>query len=465
MVLTGLLTASAQVTTDTIKDSNMGMLQDKQELKELVDVFSILADKKDAEAQTLLFTEDATVASYRNGKHISTYTGRKEIGNAFGNFLALFETVYHINGQQVVNIDGDSATGVAYCLVVLIENRDGKRIMNTQGVRYDDEYVRQDGRWLINKRTSHFEWSDKKEVVQEQESGQVENDNADVPMIKLKNGAEMPQFGLGLFMIPDGDMAYSSVLTALQNGYRHFDSAHAYRNERSVGKAVRDSRVPREEIWVTSKLWPNEYGEGKTLAAIDRMLDRFGFDYLDMVYLHQPVGDYVGAWKELEQAIEQGKVRAIGISNFDYNDELFDSFISTMRIKPDAMQIECHPYAQRTHWQEKLKGHGIALECWFPLGGRSSNGEILRDETINRIAQAHGKTAAQVIIRWHIQEGFSVIPGTDNPDYIKENISVFDFSLTDDEMQAIRALNKEYRYFNMTFDQIQKQFGGYEITD
>ncbi len=159
-----LLAVSAQTTGTARQDGSMNELQDKQELKELVDVFSILADRKEVAAQTLLFTEDATVASYRNGKHISTYTGRKDIGEAFGNFLALFETVYHINGQQVINIDGNRAMGTAYCLVVLIENRGGKRSMNTQGVRYDDEYVRQDGKWLIAKRTSHFEWNDKKEL-------------------------------------------------------------------------------------------------------------------------------------------------------------------------------------------------------------------------------------------------------------------------------------------------------------
>lgn len=280
----------------------------------------------------------------------------------------------------------------------------------------------------------------------------VKTTAANVPLLRLNNGIEMPQFGLGTFMIPDGDVAKNAVLTALKNGYRHIDTAHAYGNERSVGQAVRESGIPREEIWVTSKLWPNEYGEGKTLPAIDKMLRRFGFDYVDLLYLHQPVGDYVGAWKELEKAVEQGKVRAIGISNFDYNDELFNA-MAGMKVKPAAMQIECHPYAQRTYWQKRLKEDGIVLECWYPLGGRQSRGELLEDPVINRIARAHGKTAAQVIIRWHIQEGFSVIPGTDNPDYIKENISVFDFSLTDEEMQAVRSLNKEKRYFNMPYEQ------------
>ena len=263
-----------------------------------------------------------------------------------------------------------------------------------------------------------------------------------IPVIELNNGVKMPQFGIGTYMLAEGDEAYNSVLTALKNGYRHIDTAHAYRNERSVGKAIKDSGIAREEIWVTSKLWPNEYGEGKTLKAIDRMLGRLGLEYVDLVYFHQPVGDYLGGWKEMEKALESGKVRAIGISNFDVSDEIFDSLIKVAKIKPQAMQIECHPYAQRTYWQKKLKEHNICLESWFPLGGRESKGEILKDSVLNEIGKAHGKTAAQVIIRWHIQEGFSVIPGTSNPDYIKENIDVFDFALTDDEMRIMSELNQ-----------------------
>lgn len=286
-----------------------------------------------------------------------------------------------------------------------------------------------------------------------------------VPTVKLNNGVTMPQFGLGTFQFSEGDVSMNAVLTAIKTGYRHIDSAHAYGNERSIGQAVRESGVPREEIWITSKLWPNEYGEGKTLVAIDKMLRRFGFDYIDLIYLHQPVGDYTGAWKELEEAVRQGKVRAIGISNFDYNDEMFSAIVDSMQIKPATMQIECHPYAQRKYWQQKLKQHNIVLESWFPLGGRDSGGEILRDPVINRIASAHGKTAAQVIIRWHIQEGFSVIPGTDNPAYIKENINVFDFQLSDEDMAAIRGLDSEKRFYNRTYEQITDAFSRYELDD
>ena len=283
--------------------------------------------------------------------------------------------------------------------------------------------------------------------------------------LTLNNGVKMPQFGLGVYSIPAGEVTYNSVKTALECGYRHIDTAHAYQNESSVGKAIKDSGISRDSIWVTSKLWPNEYGEGKTLKAIDRMLGRLGLEYVDLVYFHQSIGDYVGGWKEMEKALEMGKVRAIGISNFDVNDSIFNSLVETARIKPQIMQIECHPYAQRKHWQEMVKKHGMKIESWFPLGGRDSKGEILHNPIINEIAKAHGKTAAQVIIRWHIQEGFSVIPGSSNPAHIQENIDVFDFVLADEEMQQIRSLDKEARYFTMPYEQQKKWFMQWNPTD
>lgn len=281
---------------------------------------------------------------------------------------------------------------------------------------------------------------------------------------KLNNGLVMPQPGLGTYQLPEGEVAENAVLEALKQGYRHIDTAHAYRNERSVGRAIRKSGIQRQEIWVTSKLWPNEYGEGKTLPQIDKMLKRLDLDYIDLVYLHQPVGDYIGAIKELAKAVELGKIRAFGISNFDFNDEMYDE-VTAIGIKPAAMQIECHPYAQRKHWQEKLKKDNILLECWFPLGGRDSNGEILRDPIINKIAVAHNKTPAQVILRWHYQEGFSLIPGSQNPQHIAENIAISDFVLSDNEMNQIRSLDKEHRYFTMTYDEIHDRFLNFVIDD
>lgn len=279
---------------------------------------------------------------------------------------------------------------------------------------------------------------------------------ANVPVVKLNNGVLMPRFGLGTFLQDSDEVCKQSCLTALRAGYRHIDTAHAYDDERGVGQAVKESGVPRSEVWITSKLWPTEYGEGKTAEAIDKMLKRLDTDYIDLLYVHQPVGDFVGAWRDMERAVEAGKVRALGISNFDANDSVFNYIMKEARIKPAVLQMECHPYAQRVAMREKAKANGIQVECWFPLGGAMSQGALLKDPTIMKIAESHDKSAAQVILRWHIQEEFSVIPGATNPDYIKENIQIFDFKLTDEEMQSMRSLNKEQRFFNATYEQVQR---------
>lgn len=296
-------------------------------------------------------------------------------------------------------------------------------------------------------------------------TGAAEREQGGIPYVQLNNGAWMPRFGIGTFNVPGDSVASDAVAYAIQCGYRHIDTAHAYRVERGVGKAVNESGIPRDEIWITSKLWPSEYGEGKTLEAIDRMLERLQTDHIDLLYLHQPMGDFRGAWRDMEKAVEQDKVRSLGISNFDAADSLFNAIIDFARIKPAVMQIECHPYAQRLEWQEKLKKHNIQLECWFPLGGEMSGGALLRDSTILSIAKAHGKTAAQVIIRWHLQEGFSVIPGATRHDYIKENISVFDFQLSDEEMALMRSLNKEKRFFNMDYKQAEQFVLNWKMDD
>ena len=261
---------------------------------------------------------------------------------------------------------------------------------------------------------------------------QEKTTTAGVPMVKLNNGAEMPRFGIGTFLQPSDEVCEQSC----------------------------ESGIPREEIWITSKLWPTEYGEGKTLKAIDEMLKRMQLDYIDLLYVHQPVGDFVGAWKDMEKAVKMGKVRALGISNFDANDEVWNTIMKAATIKPQVLQIECHPYAQRLEMRKKAAKEGIQMECWFPLGGAMSGGALFKDPVIKKIAEAHGKTPAQVILRWHIQEGFSVIPGASNPDYIKENIQIFDFALTDKEMQQMRSLNKEKRFFNATLEDVEKMVWG-----
>lgn len=293
---------------------------------------------------------------------------------------------------------------------------------------------------------------------------------AGVPMITLNNGVQMPQLGLGTqIQSLEGDASESgrallnstshdAVVAALQAGYRHLDTAHGYYNERGVGQAIIDSGVPREEIWITSKLWPSEYGEGTTMAAIDAMLERLQVDYIDLIYLHHPAGDYVGAWKDLEKANKQGKVRALGISNFDNWPEAFSAIVDEMEIKPQMLQIECHPFAQRKETRELAAKYDIQIECWYPLG--HADNRLLNADTLSTIADAHGKSVVQIILRWHMQEGFSAVPGSTNQEHIRENIDIFDFELTDAEMEQIRAMDQGEagRYFNINYQQLGRYF-------
>ena len=254
--------------------------------------------------------------------------------------------------------------------------------------------------------------------------------------------------------------SHDAVVAALQAGYRHLDTAHGYFNETGVGQGIIDSGIPREEIWVTSKLWPSEYGEGVTMEAIDAMLDRLQLDYLDCIYLHHPAGDYVGAWKDLEKAYRQGKVRALGISNFDNWPEAFSAIVDGMEIKPQILQIEGHPFAQRHETRDLAARYDIQVECWYPLG--HADDRLLNNEVLSAIAEAHDKSVVQIILRWHMQEGLCAVPGSTNPDHIAENISIFDFELSDAEMEQIRALDggEAGRYFNINYEQM----GGFFTT-
>ena len=289
---------------------------------------------------------------------------------------------------------------------------------------------------------------------------------ADVPLITLNNGVQVPQLGLGTqiqSLERDSsetgrallnNTSHDAVVAALQAGYRHLDTAHGYYNERGVGQGIIDSGVPREEIWVTSKLWPSEYGEGVTMAAIDAMLERLQLDYLDCIYLHHPAGDYVGAWKDLEKAYRQGKVRALGISNFDNWMGAFNAIMEDMEIKPQIMQVEGHPFAQRLETRALAEKYNIQVECWYPLG--HADDRLLSNDVLSAIAQAHDKSVVQIILRWHMQEGLVAVPGSTNPAHIQENISIFDFELTDDEMAQIRALDRGEagRYFNLDYQRM-----------
>ena len=184
--------------------------------------------------------------------------------------------------------------------------------------------------------------------------------------ITLNNGRRIPQFGLGVFMVTGDEATRKVCLDAIRLGYRHIDTAHAYQNERGVGQAVRECGVPREDLWITSKLWPSEYGEGKTLAGIDKMLSRLDTDYIDLLLLHQQFGDYLGAWRDMEKAVATGKVRSIGLSNFESS--RLEEVLDAAQIKPAALQVECHPYYQQEELKRRIAPYGTVIESWYPLG-------------------------------------------------------------------------------------------------
>ena len=279
--------------------------------------------------------------------------------------------------------------------------------------------------------------------------------------ITLNDGTNIPQFGLGVYMVPEGEQTYNAVLDALKMGVRHIDTAHAYQNERSVGRAVKDSGVPREEVWITTKLWPHEYGEGKTTAAIDKMLARLGTGYIDLLLLHQQFGDYLGAWKDMEKAVKAGKVRSIGISNFE--SERLEEICEAAEIKPSVLQVECHPYYQQNALKERIAKYGTVIESWYPIGHGDKG--LIGEAVFTRLAEKYGKTNVQIILRWHIQEGNIVFPKTTNPDHMRDNFDIFDFELTAEEMDEIRALDCGKRFFNMSLEQQERQLGAWHPLD
>ena len=264
--------------------------------------------------------------------------------------------------------------------------------------------------------------------------------------ITLNDGNKIPQFGLGVFQIPGDEKTKEACLEAFKLGYRHIDTAHAYQNERGVGQAVKESGIPREEIWITSKLWPSEYGEGKTAKAIDKMLERLQTDYIDLLLLHQQFGDYLGAWKDMEKAVAEGKVKSIGLSNFE--SERLEEVLAAATINPSVLQVECHPYYQQNDLKKRIAPYNTVIESWYPLG--HGDAALIEEPVFTKLAEKYGKTNAQIILRWHIQEGTIVFPKSSNPVHIKENIDIFDFELTEEEMNEIRQLDKGFRYYTRT---------------
>lgn len=264
-------------------------------------------------------------------------------------------------------------------------------------------------------------------------------------IIRLNNGVEMPDFGIGTFLLSP-DEAERSVYEALQCGYRMVDTANAYMNEKAVGRAIRRSGMNREEIFVSTKLWPTVYEDDN---AVDETLKRLGLDYVDLLFIHQPAGNYMAGYRQMEKAYKEGKIKAIGISNF--HDEKLRDILENAQIKPQVIQTEAHPYFPQTALREELKDYDIRIMAWYPLG--HGDKALINEPVFAKLAEKYGKTPAQIILRWHTQMGFIVIPGSKNPDHVRENFEIFDFKLTEDEMKEIAAIDKGVRYYNATPEQ------------
>lgn len=255
--------------------------------------------------------------------------------------------------------------------------------------------------------------------------------------VTLNSGYQMPIYGLGTYSLHD-DECINSVTAALNSGVRLIDTAHAYGNETEIGEAIRNSGIPREEIFVITKLYPDQFSDPG--AAIEEALNKLDIGYIDMMLLHHPGTGDVAAYKAMEQAVADGKIRSVGLSNW-YIEELED-FLPQVTIPPALVQNEIHPYYQENDVIPYIQGLGIVVQGWYPLGGRGHTAELLGDEVISEIAKAHGKSSAQVILRWNLQKGVVVIPGSSNPDHIQENTELFDFELTAGEMERIHALDR-----------------------
>lgn len=273
------------------------------------------------------------------------------------------------------------------------------------------------------------------------------------PFLTLNSKYKIPQYGLGVYQIEGDEATEKACLEAFKIGIRHIDTAHAYQNERGVGAAIKKSNIPREELFITSKLWVSDYGEGITLKAIDKMLERLDLKYIDLLLLHQQVGEYLSAYKEMEKAVEQGKVRSIGISNFD---ERLDDILNNCKIKPAVIQVECHPYWNQDELRKKVEKYGTLIESWYPIGHGDKS--LIDNEVFTKLGKKYNKTNVQIILRWHIQKGNVVFPKSTNPKHIKENSEIFDFNLTNDEMEEINKMGNNKRFFTMPLEKQEEMF-------
>ncbi|KLI15381.1 aldo/keto reductase [Brachyspira hyodysenteriae] len=267
------------------------------------------------------------------------------------------------------------------------------------------------------------------------------NFNFNTKTVKLNSGYEIPLNGIGTYSLLN-DVCYNSILYALQNGVRLIDTAYIYNNEEEVGKAVRDSKINRKDIFIITKLYPNQYNNAK--KAINDVLKKLNVEYIDMMLLHHPGNNDVEAYKAIEKAIKEGKIRSVGLSNW-YIKELKE-FLPRINIMPALVQNEIHPYYQDTEVIEYIQSLGIAVQGWYPLGGRGHQKELLNDKVLKDIATKYNKSVAQIILRWNLQRGVIVIPGSSNREHIIENTEIYEFELSDDDMKRISELNRNEKH-------------------
>ena len=280
------------------------------------------------------------------------------------------------------------------------------------------------------------------------------------PFLTLNSKYKIPQYGLGVYQIEGDEATEKACLEAFKIGIRHIDTAHAYENERGVGAAIKKSNIPRDQLFITSKLWVSDYGEGITLKAIDKMLERLGLKYIDLLLLHQQVGEYLAAYKEMEKAVELGKVKSIGISNFD---ERLDEILNNCKIKPAVIHVECHPYWSQEDLRKKVGKYGTIIESWYPIGHGDKT--LIDNEVFSKLGKKYNKTNVQIILRWHIQKGNVVFPKSSNPQHIKENSEIFDFNLTNEEMEEINKMGNTKRFFTMPLEKQEEFFKSWKPKD
>lgn len=264
----------------------------------------------------------------------------------------------------------------------------------------------------------------------------------------LNNGVKMPMAGIGTFLLTP-DEAEASCVSALQDGYRLIDTANAYVNEKAVGRAMKKSGVSREEIFLETKLWPAFYEQPD---AVEKTLERLDTDYIDLLLIHQPAGNYIAGYKLMEKAYKEGKVKAIGLSNFSQSQ--IREILDICEVKPVVLQTEVHPYYQEKKLKDYLKKEGIVIQAWYPLG--HGDKALLEEPLFQELGKKYGKSSAQIILRWHIQAGNIVIPGSKSPAHIQDNFDLFDFSLTAWEMAQISIMDKNVRYYTSTPELLQR---------